>query len=58
MQTDGSHETYTGLLKTVAMRAFLDGYALKEPLAEANQPSHTSPFCSTCHETLLLSCLL
>jgi hypothetical protein len=35
MQTDGSHEMYSGPLKAVPMRAFLDAYALKEPLTQA-----------------------
>jgi hypothetical protein len=33
-QTDGSHEIYSGPLKAVPMRAFLDSFALKEPLPE------------------------
>jgi hypothetical protein len=42
MQTDGSHETYSGPLKAVPMRAFLDGFALKEPLPEAAGRGPTS----------------
>jgi hypothetical protein len=62
MQTDGSHETYTGPLKAIPMRAFLDGYALKEPLPERVATclqtfscillAMQSYFCPTHHKTL------
>lgn len=35
LQADGSRDAYTGPLKAVPLRAFLDGHALKEPLPEA-----------------------
>ncbi|WIA14176.1 hypothetical protein OEZ85_002717 [Tetradesmus obliquus] len=35
VKADGSRDAYTGPLKAVPLRAFLDGHALKEPLPEA-----------------------
>ncbi|KAF6265587.1 hypothetical protein COO60DRAFT_863377 [Scenedesmus sp. NREL 46B-D3] len=35
VKTDGKHEVYSGPLKAVPLKAFLDSHALREPLPEA-----------------------